>query len=176
VLMLTGPVGASAAGLALLLEGDPARLASPEAAPLLATHHRPVPMLAAGRKLAALGLRCAIDISDGVASEAWHLARAAGVAIVIDTDTLPLDGAAVALFGVAAARRLAVSGGEDYQLLFAAPEARAAEVAAEIAAALPGDAHPTIVGRVTGLHPGGHLDLLEGGRIVEPAQAGYAAF
>jgi thiamine-monophosphate kinase len=165
-------VGASAAGLALLLDGDADRLARPEARPLLAAHHRPVPMLAAGRKLAELGVHCAIDVSDGVASEAWHLARAAGAAMELDADSLPLDAAAVAILGEAAARRLAVSGGEDYQLLFAAPEARAAE----IAAALPEGSRPTIVGRVTGLHPGGRVDLFEGGRIVEPARAGYSAF
>ena len=172
VLMLTGAVGASAAGLALLLEGDAARLAQPEARPLLAAHHRPVPMLAAGLKLGELGVRCAIDVSDGVASETWHLARAGGVAINLDADSLPLDAAAVAILGEAAARRLAVSGGEDYQLLFAVPEARAAEVAA----ALPEGSRPAIVGRVTGLHPGGRVDLFEGGQVVEPARAGYAAF
>ena len=172
VLMLTGRVGASAAGLALLLEGDPQRLARPEAGPLLAAHHRPVPMLAAGRKLAELGVRCAIDVSDGVASEAWHLARAGGVAITLDVGLLPLEPAAVAILGEVVARRLAVSGGEDYQLLFTAPEARAAE----IAAALPEDARPTIVGRVTGPHPGGRVELIEDGRVVEPVQAGYAAF
>ena len=172
VLMLTGRVGASAAGLALLLEGDPERLARPEAEPLLAAHHRPVPMLAAGRKLAELGVRCAIDVSDGVASEAWHLARAGGVAIALDVGLLPLDASAVAILGESAARRLAVSGGEDYQLLFTAPEARAAEVAA----ALSEDARPTIVGRVTGLHPGGHVEFVQAGQVVEPAQTGYSAF
>ena len=172
LVVLSGPVGASAAGLALLLEGDPERLARPEAQPLLAAHHRPEPMLAAGRKLAELGLCCAIDVSDGVASEAWHLARAGGVEIALDLDRLPLEDAAVALFGETAARQMAVSGGEDYQLLFSLPAARLAEVEDGLA----GVARPVVVGRVTAARPGGHVELVEGGRVVEPAQAGYAAF
>ena len=172
LLVLTGAVGASAAGLALLLEGDRDRLSRPDAATLLAAHHRPSPRLAAGSAIAALGLRCAIDVSDGVASEAWHLARSSGVAITLDTDRLPLDPAAVAMLGEAAARRLAVSGGEDYQLLFTVPEARLDDV---VAALGDGD-RPAVVGRVTELRPGGAVSLLAGGRVVEPDGTGYAAF
>jgi thiamine-monophosphate kinase len=172
LLVLTGTVGASAAGLALLLEDDRDRLSRPEAGPLLAAHHRPTPRLAEGRALAAAGLRCAIDVSDGVASEAWHLARASGVAIRLDTDRLPLDAAAVVLFGEAQARRFAVSGGEDYQLLFTVPEARLDEVTA----ALGGEDRPTVVGQVTGLLPGGKVELTRSGLDVEPGQSGYVAF
>jgi thiamine-monophosphate kinase len=172
MLLLTGAVGASAAGLALLLEGDPERLAGPEAAPLLAAHHRPNPRLAAGRTLAALGLRCAIDISDGVASESRHLAMASGVAIQLDIDRIPIEPAAVALFGDAKARDLALSGGEDYELLFTVPEGRLAEVAS----ALGDDDRPTVVGRVVGLDPVGRLELMQAGRVVEPGRPGYVAF
>jgi thiamine-monophosphate kinase len=172
LLVLTGPVGASAAGLALLLEGDRERLSRPEAATLLAAHNRPRPRLAAGRAIASLGLGCAIDISDGVASEAWHLARASGVAIGLDIDWLPLDPAAVALLGERRAREMAVSGGEDYQLLFTAPEGRLGEVAA----ALGEEDRPTVVGRVMGRHPGGNVELLAAGVVVESGRPGYVAF
>jgi thiamine-monophosphate kinase len=172
LLVLTGTVGASAAGLALLLEDDRDRLSRPEAAPLLAAHHRPTPRLAEGRALAAAGLRCAIDVSDGVASEAWHLARASGVAIRVDTGRLPLDAAAVVLFGEAQARQFAVSGGEDYQLLFSVPEARLDEVTATLG----GEGRLTIVGQVTGLRPGGQVELTKSGLVVEPGQSGYVAF
>ena len=172
LLVSTGPIGASAAGLALLLEGDRERLARPEAASLLAAHHRPQPRLAAGLALARLRLRCAIDVSDGVASEAWHLARAGGVAIRVDVDRLPLDPAAVSIFGEAKARELAVAGGEDYQLLFTAPEARLAEVAAAL-----GDDRPTVVGEVVGLRAGGHVELVAAGAVVvSSGRPGYVAF
>ena len=172
LLAVTGAVGASAAGLALLLEADPERLARPEATQLLAAHHRPNPRLAAGRTLASMGLRCAIDISDGVASEAWHVARSSGVEIALDTDRLPLHPGAVALFGREKARQLAVAGGEDYELLFAVPEARLAEV--ETALGEQGGA--TVVVRVVGQRAGGHVELLQAGRVVEPGQPGYVAF
>jgi thiamine-monophosphate kinase len=172
VLVLTGEVGASAAGLALLLEGDRDRLGRPETAPLLAAHHRPMPRIAAGQAIAAMGLRCAIDVSDGVASEAGHLAVASGVAITLEIDRLPLHPAAVALFGEAEARRLALSGGEDYELLFTVPDGRLAEVTA----ALGGQVRATVVGRVVGLRPGGRVDLLSDGRVIESGQPGYLAF
>ena len=170
--VLTGTVGASAAGLALLLEGDRDRLSRPEAMQLIAAHHRPMPQLAAGRALAAAGLRCAIDVSDGVASEAWHLARASGVAIRLDTDRLPLEAAAISLFGEAEARQFAVSGGEDYQLLFSVPDARLDAVTASLG----GEDRPTVVGEVTGLRPGGHVELAPSGLAVEPGRSGYVAF
>jgi thiamine-monophosphate kinase len=172
LLALTGTVGASAAGLDLLLRDDRLSLEQPEAVPLLAALHRPQPRLAAGAVLAALGLKCAIDVSDGVASEAWHLARASQVAIEIDVDRLPLAAAAVAMLGRSKARSLALSGGEDYQLLFAVPEARLAEVSD----ALGEGEEPTVVGCVTGERPGGHVTLLASGRPIETTSAGYVAF
>jgi thiamine monophosphate kinase len=107
-----------------------------------------------------------------VASEAWHLARAGGVAIRIDVDRLPLDPAAVALLGAAEARRHAISGGEDYQLLFALPEDRLAQVAA----ALEPEDRPTVVGRVLELCQGGRVEIVESGRVVESDRPGYVAF
>jgi thiamine-monophosphate kinase len=172
LLALTGTVGASAAGLDLLLRDDRESLARPETGPLLAALHRPVPRLAAGSALAALGLKCAIDVSDGVASEAWHLARASHVAIEIDVERLPLAPEAVSLLGEERARGLALASGEDYQLLFAIPEARLAEVAE----ALGDDEPPIVVGRVTGERPDGLVILRQSGRPIEASQAGYVAF
>ncbi|HEX7495569.1 MAG TPA: thiamine-phosphate kinase [Candidatus Limnocylindrales bacterium] len=172
LLALTGTVGASAAGLDLLLRDDRLSLERPESTPLLAALYRPEPRLAAGAVLAALGLKCAIDVSDGVASEAWHLARASRVAIEIDVDRLPLAAEAVAILGRPKAQNLALFGGEDYQLLFAVSEARLAEVSD----ALGEGAAPTVVGRVTGERPGGHVTLLASGRPIEATSAGYVAF
>jgi thiamine-monophosphate kinase len=172
LLALTGAVGASAAGLDLLLRNDLATQARPEAAALLSAHHRPWPQLAAGAALARLGLRCAIDVSDGVASEAAHLARASEVAIEIEVELLPLAPGAVALLGIEQARHLALSGGEDYQLLFAVPESRFDEARA----AFPADGTPIVIGRVTGEAPGGSVTLTESGRRVQMAAPGYTAF
>jgi thiamine-monophosphate kinase len=173
LLVVTGTVGASAAGLAILLAGDPATFARPEAGPLLAAHHHPLPQLEVGAALAASGVRCAIDVSDGVASEAWHLARASGVEIEVDVDRLPLAGEAVALLGAARTRELALTGGEDYQLLFAVPESRLAAVTA----ALPPHTQTTVIGRVLGKATGGSARFLDEGRVVDLAAGpGYVAF
>jgi thiamine-monophosphate kinase len=172
VLVVSGSVGASAAGLALLLENDAAALARPEIQPLFAAHHKPWPQLDLGAALAETGVRCAIDVSDGVASEAWHLARASGVEIEVDVERLPLAKEAVTLLGRPRALELGLRGGEDYQLLFTVPESRLAE----ISAAIPPDVALTAIGRVTSERPGGSVRFLESGTVAEIPEAGYVAF
>jgi thiamine-monophosphate kinase len=80
----------------------------------------PEPRLQEGQLLVEKGVKAAIDISDGLLSDLGHMIKASGVGAVIKIDQLPILPAVLAAFG-SKAMEMALSGGEDYQLLFSAP-------------------------------------------------------
>jgi thiamine-monophosphate kinase len=125
-LAVSGPLGAAAAGLALLRSGDPA---APELLgrfpALAAAHRRPQPALAMGVALARAGATAMIDVSDGLAGDALHLAESSGVGVEIHDATVPLApgvAEAAALLGLDPVA-LALAGGEDFVLAAALPRA-----------------------------------------------------
>lgn len=138
VLVLSGELGGAAAGLLLLERPELGEAVPGETAERLRRRQLdPAPRLATGRALAGAGARAMIDLSDGLGGDAGHLAEASGVALRIEAGSLPL---AKGVAEVAAAAgvdplELAVSGGEDYELLAALPPERLADAAAEIGAA-----------------------------------------
>lgn len=80
----------------------------------------PQPRIAAGVALRTLGVRTAIDLSDGLSTDLHHLAAASGVHATVEAAHLPLHPLLRDL-PADEALRLALHGGEDYELLFAAP-------------------------------------------------------
>ena len=125
-LAVTGPLGAAAAGLALLRSGDPAARELLRRFPALAAaHRRPQPALTMGVALARAGATAMIDVSDGLAGDALHLAEASGVGVEVHDATVPLAPGvteAAALLGLDPLA-LALGGGEDFVLAAALPRA-----------------------------------------------------
>jgi thiamine-monophosphate kinase len=115
---VTGYLGDSAAGLRILL-GESA--GSPEAADYLKRahlHHQPP--LAVGQAATREGVRAAIDVSDGLLQDLGHVCEASGLGAVVHARRIPTSPALRQAFPQDALA-LACSGGEDYQLLLAAP-------------------------------------------------------
>jgi thiamine-monophosphate kinase len=103
VLVVTGPLGASGAGFRALSEG---RLDDPS----VASHLRPPLRLEEGRRLGRVATAM-LDVSDGLAVDAAHLARRSGVRVEIDLDSVPRAG-----------ELEDIGFGEDYELLAATPD------------------------------------------------------
>jgi thiamine-monophosphate kinase len=124
---VTGTLGDSALGLKLLREHK-AQLKLRGVAKLLDRHHRPTPRLTIGALLAKNRLATAmIDVSDGLMQDLAHICRASGTGAVIREDDLPLSPSYRALVGTYGTR-YALSGGEDYELLFCARKQNRARV------------------------------------------------
>lgn len=168
-LAVTGTLGASAAGLHALRH--PGGLPDALLAPLADAHRRPLPQVAAGRALRLAGVRCAMDVSDGLLADAAKLGAASGAGVRLAAGRLPLDPGVRAAYPQRALA-WAAAGGEDYQLLFAAPPQtmdRARRTLGEAGVAV------TEVGALTDAAGAVHL-LDEAGRAVALDGAGWDHF
>ncbi|MFV2005904.1 MAG: thiamine-phosphate kinase [Longimicrobiales bacterium] len=121
-LWVTGVLGGAAAAVsAWKAEGDP----DPA---LRSAYIRPVPRIEEARWLADhAGVTAMIDLSDGLAGDAGHIAAASGVGIVIDETLIPVH---PGLTGDLAMTR-ALTGGEDYELCASAPNGRVGPLAGD---------------------------------------------
>ena len=125
VLLVTGSLGGSRAGL-MLLSGQVHVSDESIREEALIRHRRPFPRIEEARIIAARGGTACMDISDGLLGDVRHLAKSSGIRVVINRDQLPISSAAA---GVATAlgtdpSELALQGGEDFELLFSLPRAR----------------------------------------------------
>ncbi len=128
---VTGTLGDAGAGLALI-EGR-ATLDGAARGALRERYARPQPRLEEGRLLAAIGARAMIDLSDGLATDAEHLARRSGVRLDLSLEALPTSPAAeqvAAQVGLGAGA-LAASAGDDYELCACIPPSAQALAEAE---------------------------------------------
>ncbi len=125
---VSGTIGDGALGL-LALQGKLPGLDSPHAEYLVQRFSRPRPRVELGQALVGIAHGC-IDISDGLAADLGHIATASGVEAVLEWERIPLSPAArVAVEGTPPLRESVLGGGDDYELLFAAPETAAGDLA-----------------------------------------------
>jgi thiamine-monophosphate kinase len=126
-LYLSGSIGAAAAGLGWLRSGkpdDPPGRDAGEMAACVRRHQRPEPRVRLGMLLGRNRAASAcMDLSDGLADAVRQIAETSGTGALIDSAALPIEPAAAAWFreqGVDPVTA-AVSGGDDYELLFTVP-------------------------------------------------------
>ncbi len=149
-IFVTGTLGDSAAGLELLESGvrsqesgvrskklksalRTTRLSSPKSShfALIERHLRPVPRVEWGRKIALSGCASAmIDLSDGLSSDLSRICEQSRVGAELLANGIPLSDALRKLTGKLAkpAAHYALSGGEDYELLFTAPPGKVKKI------------------------------------------------
>src|SRR3546814_4543691 len=119
-----GPLGLKA------VRGELGGLEQDHITALAAHYRRPQPCLALGQRLPGLA-SAALDISDGLVADLDHIAETSDVAASIEAVKVPMSPAAQA--AIAATPDLlavAITGGDDYELLFTAPPAEASRIAA----------------------------------------------
>jgi thiamine-monophosphate kinase len=146
---ITGSLGGAAAGLRLLQRsGETPGCMAGEGDPLTRAFLRPTARLQEGRLLAEEGVRAAIDVSDGLVGDLQRLCLASGVAAEVDASSVPVHPQATNCFSAEETLSLALTGGEDYELLFAAPSEAVERVRARVKVPV------TVIGRIVEGTPG----------------------
>ena len=139
---VTGYLGSAAVGLRMLK--DNLKLAPETVAFLRKAHLQPQPRIPEGQVLVKRGVRAAIDISDGLVADLGHLCAASKVGATVRVNAVPIHPLLKEAFGKDALR-LALTGGEDYELLFTASE----RIVEQVKASLGADCPVTVIGEIT---------------------------
>ncbi len=128
-IFVTGTLGDSAAGLEILKSGGKRQATSGRR--LIQKHLQPVPRVSEGRKLALSGCASAMmDLSDGLSSDLPHICRQSSVGAEIHEERIPLSDDLGRLVRTLTkpVMHYALSGGEDYELLFTVPPAKSKKI------------------------------------------------
>jgi thiamine-monophosphate kinase len=165
---VTGTLGDSSAGIALITERADAPDGSAAAA-LKERFYRPIPRVGAGLALGGLA-SAAIDISDGLLADLGHICEASGCGAMLDVEHVPLSAELLSLFPPQEALAHALGGGDDYELCFTAPPSQAEAIEAAL------EASGTLVRRVGALVPGASVTCRRDGELYVPAVSGYRHF
>jgi thiamine-monophosphate kinase len=161
---VTGHLGDAAAALQCLDRTDA------DARTLRERLERPNPRVQAGQALRGLA-HAAIDISDGLLSEAHHISRASAVGVELDAEAVPQSPALRSVFDPRAAREFALVGGDAYELCFTAAPADGPRVRAALAAV---DCEDFAIGRIVA---GSDVRVFDAqGKVMDLAQHGWEHF
>jgi thiamine-monophosphate kinase len=170
-IIVTGFLGESAAGFWLLEQNIGDAQIHPLLSQCVERFRRPTPRLSAVPVLRSFPIHAAIDISDGLVIDAQRMAAASKVQIVLDLPNLPLSQALkeAAIVIDKDAMTLALTGGEDYELLISVPPSVSSELCKVLVAngvpahqiGLVSSAHED--GQVLGKQLDGALKTLNGG-------------
>ena len=162
LLLVTGPLGAPAAALALLEQG------MTPSAYLLEKHLTPISRMDISSAIAPLA-NAMIDISDGLGSEVHHICRKSRVGAEIYTRDLPIHDDVLEAAGKLGVNPApwALSGGEDFELLFSMP-------ADKLAALEKTGVVVHTVGKITDIDGNAVLIATDGRRM--PLPGGYNHF
>ena len=164
---VTGSLGASAGGLEML--ANQLHLDTDTAADLKNAHLRPLPRVAEGQVLLRRGVRAAIDISDGLVADLHHVCRASRAGARVEVEKIPVHPAVKAAFGDKALD-MALSGGEDYELLFTAPAEIIRQIKGEVSCPV------TVIGEIRA-DPAVGVSLVDAtGNPVELTRTGWEHF
>lgn len=167
VIYVSGTIGDAALGLALLKGEIEAAAGRREF--LIERYRRPRPRLSLGRALRGLATAC-IDVSDGLLADLGHILETSSVGADIELTAVPLSAGDAGEIGVAD-RIDAVTGGDDYELLFTVPPSQAQSVAqAAMASGVP----ITAIGKIT---TGTGATLHDAnGKVISARRAGFQHF
>ena len=120
LIAVTGHLGCSAGGLRAMMAGLESTMDEDTARHLRQSHNRPTPRVVEGAALAAAGVTTAMDVSDGLVADLAKLCEASGVSAVLRGAHKAADACLHQAFPHEWLS-LALTGGEDYELLFTAP-------------------------------------------------------
>ena len=161
-LFVTGTLGGAAGGLELIHNG-----AADAPGDLVQRFLWPQPRVSAALALHGVATAC-IDISDGLLADLGHVCAASGCRGVLELEHLPVSDDLMAQFGTERARELALTGGDDYELLFS--------TGADFDAAAFSARQGIRVTRVGRLQQGAGTVVTMADQPVTVGQAGYSHF
>jgi thiamine-monophosphate kinase len=167
VIAVTGYPGSAGAGREMLMQH--LSFKSKAATYLREAFLHPIPRITEGQLLVNQGITTAIDISDGIISDLRHICKASRVSARVDIGRLPVHETVRENFGDRA-QELALTGGEDYELLFTGSPRSIERIKAETRCPV------TSIGKITEGEPG-KINLFDaGGNPVRVSKTGWTHF